>query len=998
MIAPLRASAQGASDTDDVRESEVVAKVRIDDVKIVSRSDDGVQVSFAVDNDGSDVQTDVRYFVEAFQKTSEIGSLAWRQTFDEPFVIEPGRRVVREFRYRLPDTLDGVYSIRVSVGTSGGFAYDWSEVGTIRTEARDGAIVVDHGSCFVTVDNGPSRFETGRGVDVGREETLMLHCQVINDREPVEVVPDYVVRRNTPFGTDTPGVKGEPMIVRTGRTEILLPVPLPETAGRYDAEIVLKNKTEPVSAPMYFRFAVQGDSAAIENIGIDRTSYESGDSARVSYVLSGSGDQYIGSRASARQFPMSILSVALFDASGQPCSSAVTADVVGLDATMNERSGALEIPISKKCDPVSVTASLADMSGALLSSAGPFRVVPSQEFADPSSSRNDSLFGMRPWVAIALFVTFVLGVVFALSVSFFRRRGVKRHIVRFVIMLGFGSVAAGFVLDPSPVSAGGVTATPPVISIATADGTVTSGSSTTISWNVSPANSVCTASGSWSGGKSVSGSFSTGALSSDATYVLSCTNPDSSGESMLGLTASASVTVYVVPPMIVGGKGIYLESWVSNDHANGWNIHEAVSASDGLWTPFVGDDGNRAGTDDQGFMVRGMVSGEPGATLSLESWVSNDHVNGWNLHEVVSVPSNQWTSYVGDDGNGAVGSAASDDQGYMIRAKLDDNTIGSYSSCTIRLESWTSNDHVDGWNLHEVVSAPIGQWTPYVGDDGNGAVGSAASDDQGFMMRMMLDCPQMPPSNPVISGPTQGVAGAPYVFSAVSSDPNGDMVRYGFDWNNDGTVDEWSPSIGYVSSGMPQAVSHTWGSPGTLTFGVITEDASPIHGLSGWVWHSIALIPPGNFRFCVSGVEMTSLLLLPADRRDIRAYFDEGTGCSGTDISASASFMGDNVSGDAVSIDGGGTMAPSMVANNPDYGSVTPGRQSRMENVKASYFSYEKSVQVTVEESCSHDCSAEAGQTCKGDTFNVTDSCGFFQECPGIRNCEFNWKEVRPGF
>ena len=57
----------------------------------------------------------------------------------------------------------------------------------------------------------------------------------------------------------------------------------------------------------------------------------------------------------------------------------------------------------------------------------------------------------------------------------------------------------------------------------------------------------------------------------------------------------------------------------------------------------------------------------------------------------------------------------------------------------VSLESWTSADHDNYWSLHETVSAPVGQWTDYVGDDGNGAVGSGASDDQGFKIRAKVD-------------------------------------------------------------------------------------------------------------------------------------------------------------------------------------------------------------------------------------------------------------------
>lgn len=64
---------------------------------------------------------------------------------------------------------------------------------------------------------------------------------------------------------------------------------------------------------------------------------------------------------------------------------------------------------------------------------------------------------------------------------------------------------------------------PPVVDLTADDGVVIHGESTTLQWDVAHANS-CSASGGWSGTKSATGgSQSTGALTADTTYNLSCT-------------------------------------------------------------------------------------------------------------------------------------------------------------------------------------------------------------------------------------------------------------------------------------------------------------------------------------------------------------------------------------------------------------------------------------------------------------------------------------------
>ncbi|MCD6361981.1 MAG: PKD domain-containing protein [Armatimonadetes bacterium] len=86
-----------------------------------------------------------------------------------------------------------------------------------------------------------------------------------------------------------------------------------------------------------------------------------------------------------------------------------------------------------------------------------------------------------------------------------------------------------------------------------------------------------------------------------------------------------------------------------------------------------------------------------------------------------------------------------------------------------------------------------------------------------------------PPSRPILLGPSSGYTGISYTFTVSSTDPDGDKIRYGFDWNNDGVVDEWS---NYYESGVISTASHSWSSPGSYQIKVIAEDE---HGLqSDW--------------------------------------------------------------------------------------------------------------------------------------------------------------------
>jgi hypothetical protein len=111
---------------------------------------------------------------------------------------------------------------------------------------------------------------------------------------------------------------------------------------------------------------------------------------------------------------------------------------------------------------------------------------------------------------------------------------------------------------------------------------VASGGSAQLAWSAPGATS-CTAGGGWSGAKSASGSQSTGALSANTVYTLSCTYP--------GGTSTSSVTVNVAPtaaitanPTIVSAGGSSVLAWSSRNATactayGGWSGAKATSGS-----------------------------------------------------------------------------------------------------------------------------------------------------------------------------------------------------------------------------------------------------------------------------------------------------------------------------------------------------------------------------------------------------------------------------------
>ena len=117
---------------------------------------------------------------------------------------------------------------------------------------------------------------------------------------------------------------------------------------------------------------------------------------------------------------------------------------------------------------------------------------------------------------------------------------------------------------------------------------------------------------------------------------------------------------------------------------------------------------------------------------------------------------------------------------------------------------------------------------PYQGS--NNGMGDA------FVTKLTPSGINNPPNQPnKPTGPVSGKPGVSYPYQTSTVDIDGDKIRYGWDWNGDGTVDQWDDNGGsYYNSGIPITTTHSWTAKGTYQISVMAED---IHGAGG-VWSS----------------------------------------------------------------------------------------------------------------------------------------------------------------
>jgi hypothetical protein len=83
--------------------------------------------------------------------------------------------------------------------------------------------------------------------------------------------------------------------------------------------------------------------------------------------------------------------------------------------------------------------------------------------------------------------------------------------------------------------------------------------------------------------------------------------------------------------------------------------------------------------------------------------------------------------------------------------------------------------------------------------------------------------PPNTPSKPL--GPIYGIVNTSYIYSTSTIDIDDDDIRYGWDWNGDDAIDDWT---GFHPSGNVVNFNHSWKNPGYYNVQVNAEDENGI--------------------------------------------------------------------------------------------------------------------------------------------------------------------------
>ncbi len=164
--------------------------------------------------------------------------------------------------------------------------------------------------------------------------------------------------------------------------------------------------------------------------------------------------------------------------------------------------------------------------------------------------------------------------------------------------------------------------------------------------------------------------------------------------------------------------------------------------------------------------------------------------------------------------SGSYSTSATDPDGDQVQYRFDFDANGAhvYSGYTALMPSGQTGSMSHTWNT---------SGTFVVKAQARDSVGQTSNWSSGLTVTVSSGTNQ-PPNMPAVSGPSKVKVGVTQQFSALTTDPNGDMIQYYFDFG-DGTNSGWTPM---VNSGIAAQVSHSWATKGTYIVKAKARDTS----------------------------------------------------------------------------------------------------------------------------------------------------------------------------
>jgi len=352
---PLHQSHAFAASTSTVS-SLPISTLSIYGAKVATSSNNTIVVTFALHND-TGAQPDIRYGVELLStQKGQTNTVLDQYLSSETLSLAEKQTVGRTVSYAAPAYLPGgTYRILVIAQTDAGTPLGFAVAGKATfTQSKSEYVAVDPSGCFLTIGGSQITYiAKQRLVALLPTQSLRMTCTVQSHLHKSQSV-------SAVLETHTQSQFGVLISTSTATTSVVAPsdkkqfsfmVPISPNPQTYAVAMYVKDSSGTIiSNTNFFRYIIEGDSATILNVLLDKDHYAVGDTAIATMF-------WTSSVSTSSQLSTELK---LTDGVGSSCTKIVTQ---GIDST---GKATISLPITATCvDPV-LSVSIKDPNGTIL--------------------------------------------------------------------------------------------------------------------------------------------------------------------------------------------------------------------------------------------------------------------------------------------------------------------------------------------------------------------------------------------------------------------------------------------------------------------------------------------------------------------------------------------------------------------------------------------------------------------------------------------------------
>jgi hypothetical protein len=422
----------------------IPVKVSLGGTEIISQNGSKIKIGFDITSWES-VQPNIKFSVQLVKQENGKPTIVDEKVYDEAIILYGSGKIHREIEYTAPSYLNGQYEVAINSQTDKGFPVGTITAGEVSLNGNGQNIQINPDSCYITIQNDSqdTRYTLLQGVDISQNENLIAHCDIVNNFVTEKTItPSFTSYYRNLFGDKMSNQKMEAIFVNPQEKKtISLPIPKVQKPQAYDAVLTFTdNQGTIISNQTVFHYVLQGESATIQNVKLDKKYYQKGESAKIQFLWTPSADTFFGSRGGGTYVRKENLEISITDSQDKRCSDSFRKEIEDINKVGNV---SLEIPITKDCLDAKFQFSIKDQSGKMLDESK-FQIISKNENAKPVQSEAPDKTKELVKKIIILFVL----ILFALSMILIIMKRKKTGINAVIFLLVFGGL---FIFNSSPV-------------------------------------------------------------------------------------------------------------------------------------------------------------------------------------------------------------------------------------------------------------------------------------------------------------------------------------------------------------------------------------------------------------------------------------------------------------------------------------------------------------------------------------------------------------------